>query len=764
MIYDREALLNTLEAECFSDIGASAVIIGGHKVGKSYLLEHILTRPSDSSGNLYCRINVDLLKASGNGTLSDHVFLRFFLVLLLRQIDDLLERQRGEVTEWSGLLAQAEQKAIALADVMPDPAIDAIRLSQLNLAAAYRKKISQRQNEIEELASAAEALRRLTAGGKQVAVDELTEVLLQLRGLRKRIILVIDDYDHMVSQPGFTDNLFSFLRGANNEKKIIALVSSHKRLMDLKPEEHGAGGKESSANGKSLDRTSLFNHFQIQRLIPFRGKQPEAFLEWLGRPDGGDSLALGAEEKKYLRSLGGGCPHFLRYARSLYLQKRPLENDAARRQFENDHLVDEFHQVFEQIWTGCDEAERATLRAIADGATIEPGSADRLETEGYLMEDGPCLTIFSKLFADFIRKKPKPSASALVKPATPETGVPETLSVDEPLRFETNIPWDVFPSALFFATADAAANVGEIKIENCTGKKASIEVTCQLGPWSEVSTTADAFDPGPSLLPLQVDLRESVKTIRDPVWTRVDYSVTLDPGGANSVAKKRFKKVRLLPPDHFLFARWDSVRMELEDFSWLICAWVNSQEPRLAPVRERALDLFPRLGVPTEAVGDPGHFARQKVAAIYEALQGQKIRYFDNAVVFHSGNDQYMQRVQSCGKTIEIGTGNCLDGSVLFASLLSLCGVDPGILLMPGHAIAAWRAPGAAENDWQYVDTTGLPGLAFEQATALATARIDERQNGVQILAPAATLPDPENFATIVDVHHTIRTRRIAQI
>jgi hypothetical protein len=100
----------------------------------------------------------------------------------------------------------------------------------------------------------------------------------------------------------------------------------------------------------------------------------------------------------------------------------------------------------------------------------------------------------------------------------------------------------------------------------------------------------------------------------------------------------------------------------------------------------------------------------------------------------------------------------------LFASLLSLCGIDPGILLMPGHALAAWRAPSAAGNDWKYIDTTGLSLVPFEQATALATELVRKRERTVQVLPPAATLADPEDFAIIVDVHDTIRTRRIAQI
>jgi hypothetical protein len=161
---------------------------------------------------------------------------------------------------------------------------------------------------------------------------------------------------------------------------------------------------------------------------------------------------------------------------------------------------------------------------------------------------------------------------------------------------------------------------------------------------------------------------------------------------------------------------------------------------------------------------NPGEFAREKAAAIYAALQEEKIRYFDNAVVFHSGNDQYMQRVQSCGKTLETGTGNCLDGSVLFASLLSLCGVDPGILLMPGHALAAWRRPGTGGNAWQYIDTTGLPKLSFDESIECAKTSIKEKAAGVAISPPAASLADPQNFAIIVDVHETIKAKRIVQI
>ncbi len=739
-MFNREPLLRSLDSECLGEVGSSAVIVGGHKMGKSHLLEYIYTRAQQSPGALFCRLDIDMIRAAAP-KVSDHSFLRVFLLQLLQQIDGTLAQQKADRERWGHELPAAEAKAATLAALEPDPAILALHQKQLDLVTGYRQKVL----EFDELSAAADSLRKLVAPGKIVKVDELAEVFIQLRGWRKRIVLLIDDYDLVVAEDGLSDRLFSFLRHANSERTMITLVTASARLMDL------------VLDTKSSDRKSLFNHFQTRPLIPFKGTEPERFLDWLGRADGGDAIVLNDEERRYLISVGGGGPHLLHLARRRFIdQNRPAES--SRRQFEKDSgLVDECYVVFHRIWNGASAEEQLLLKAVADGAEVPTGSADRLEAEGYLVAEGAHLVPFSTLFVDFIKKKGK-APGGFVKSHTPAVAI---AAEDAPIACDVKTPYEVFSSALLFATPDSA-DVAVFTVNNRTGVNQRLQLSCEFVPYSAPNVLVEDFPPGERRVTLPVDLKDEARDLLNPVWTSVKYSVTLNPGAREEVLITKSRRVRLLPKDYFLFARYDPAQKLLNDFSWLIAAWVNRQDPALEKVREEAMRIHPRLGHVLQKGQDARQFGREKAAALFSALKTSSGGdYFDSAFVSHSGENDYMQRVKTPGETLRTRNGNCVDGSVLFASLLALCGLEPGVLFIPKHALVAWKVPMSHPVEWEYLDTTLLKGGDFGDAVAAASRRVTE---ATAIQASGGIIKDPQAFAILVDVNATARDRGIVPI
>jgi transglutaminase-like putative cysteine protease len=744
-MFDREILLQSLKSECLSEVGSSAVVIGGHKLGKSYLLEHISSNALDHPGTLFCRLDVDGVKAaSPSGRLTDHAFLREFLRQLLQHIDDTLREQGLDKEQWVRDLPVALSKATTLEGLLPDSAISVLHKRQLELIAGLRQNIA----EYETLSAAADSIHKLFAPGHTIQVDELADLLPKLRGWRKRLVLLIDDYDRMVVEDGLSDNLFHLLRSDNFRRRFIALASASARLMDVVPE---------TSVG---DRKSLFNHFNTQRLIPFKDTEPGRFLEWLDQQDARDGNALNDEEKRYLVSVGGGSPHLLRQARQRFMRhKRPAET--GRRQFEKESgLVDDFHMFFQRIWSWANAEEQALLKAAADGTAVPVGSSDRLESEGYLVPDGEHLRPFSSLFVDFIRKqKGKPSESVLRALAPPVAAA----SQDAPIACSVRVAYEVFPSALLYATRDSA-DVAVFTIDNRTTTRQRLQLSCEFSPHSVSNKPfVDEFEPGTRTVTLGVDLKEEFGKLKNPVWTSVRYSVTLNPGAREeTLLAPHPTKVRLLPRDHFLFARYDPQQDVLKDFSWLIAAWINGREPALEKVTEAASVIHPGLGRVLERGHDARKFAEDKATALFTALKtAPAVHYFDNAVVFHSNDDDYMQRVKTPAETLRTKNGNCLDGAVLFASLLEACGLDPCIVLIPAHALVGWKVPKSDPAVWEYLDTTMLADHDFREATAEARRRLADAG---PTQAPGEVIDDPKAFAILVDIHHTVRHRQIVPI
>lgn len=58
---------------------------------------------------------------------------------------------------------------------------------------------------------------------------------------------------------------------------------------------------------------------------------------------------------------------------------------------------------------------------------------------------------------------------------------------------------------------------------------------------------------------------------------------------------------------------------------------------------------------------------------------------------------------------------SCIDGALLFASLLEAASLSPAIVLVPGHAFIAWET-WKQKNQWRFLETTMIGKATFEEA------------------------------------------------
>ena len=108
------------------------------------------------------------------------------------------------------------------------------------------------------------------------------------------------------------------------------------------------------------------------------------------------------------------------------------------------------------------------------------------------------------------------------------------------------------------------------------------------------------------------------------------------------------------------------------------------------------------------------HFVERQVHAVYEALKALKITYVNTTICFGAGVGEHMQRIRLPRETIAHRSANCIDGTVLFASLLEATSLSAAIILVPGHAFLGWQAQDGGE--WDYLETTLLATGCFADA------------------------------------------------
>ncbi len=144
---------------------------------------------------------------------------------------------------------------------------------------------------------------------------------------------------------------------------------------------------------------------------------------------------------------------------------------------------------------------------------------------------------------------------------------------------------------------------------------------------------------------------------------------------------------------------------ENRDYSEYLVAWTQQNSPSLDSVIDEAvyfsLDTS-FLGYQTYGSMDPDSISYYQVQALYIALQNRDIHYINSVFSLTGG-----QQVKFPNQTLRSNGANCIDGTVLFASLLKEISIDPIIVLIPGHSFIGWKEwDNSDTTDWSYVETT----------------------------------------------------------
>jgi hypothetical protein len=104
-----------------------------------------------------------------------------------------------------------------------------------------------------------------------------------------------------------------------------------------------------------------------------------------------------------------------------------------------------------------------------------------------------------------------------------------------------------------------------------------------------------------------------------------------------------------------------------------------------------------------------------QVKALYDALKAAEITYINSVITINPEPGMSSQRVRLPRESLADREANCIDGTVLVASLLEGISMNPAIVLIPGHAFVAWET-WSDSNEWRYLETTMIGSHTFEEA------------------------------------------------
>jgi hypothetical protein len=109
----------------------------------------------------------------------------------------------------------------------------------------------------------------------------------------------------------------------------------------------------------------------------------------------------------------------------------------------------------------------------------------------------------------------------------------------------------------------------------------------------------------------------------------------------------------------------------------------------------------------------------QQAQAIFNAMKRSQLSYVTSIFTFGDQGGGWAQRIRLPRETLSLKTANCIDVSVAFASAIENLGMDPVIVIIPGHAFTGVRL-GPESSEVLYLDLTVLPRGTFREAETRA--------------------------------------------
>lgn len=141
-------------------------------------------------------------------------------------------------------------------------------------------------------------------------------------------------------------------------------------------------------------------------------------------------------------------------------------------------------------------------------------------------------------------------------------------------------------------------------------------------------------------------------------------------------------------------------------------AYVNEENPQIDKVLREALNtkIVRRfLGYQSSE-----EMVDKQVYALWYVLQKRNFRYSSVSYSSLSSNVVYSQRVRTFEDALNSSQINCVDGSVLFASLLRAINITPVLVQMPGHMFVGYYTSQSKKN------------ITFLETTMIGDVDLDE--------------------------------------
>lgn len=285
------------------------------------------------------------------------------------------------------------------------------------------------------------------------------------------------------------------------------------------------------------------------------------------------------------------------------------------------------------------------------------------------------------------------------------------------------------PTAIYHLLNNEKNPLLECEVSTNSSKKRRLRISSFIEGYSAQAIDTVELKAGeviPTIKHLPTLFSERVSQVHE--LTRATLNVLAEDLESGKVEEHQTFPIWLLARNSAPLALENPSTKKWEDLSRYYGAFVTPNQEEVMDFLRGAVDLHSRRKLIGYLDGEP---VRPQVATLYEALQQKaEIRYINSIINFNPDPSSRSQRVRLPRESLKQRVANCVDGVLLFASLLEAISLNPAIVIIPGHALVAWEMS-EGSNRWDYLETTCISeGKSFEDACKQGTgwAEVNEAQ------------------------------------
>lgn len=181
-----------------------------------------------------------------------------------------------------------------------------------------------------------------------------------------------------------------------------------------------------------------------------------------------------------------------------------------------------------------------------------------------------------------------------------------------------------------------------------------------------------------------------------------------------------------------------------------LVAWVTPHDQCVSSLISYAKELAPRRslggysGYESITTDERANRTLAQAEAIFYAIKGQGISYV-NAPVGLRGS----QRVRLPADSLIEKSGNCVEGSVLFASAFEALGMNPALVAVPNHMFVGVETYDGSGR-YVFIETTMVGSASFEDAVNEGSGEFNQHKDtdNISVIDVAANRQDITPFSS----------------